>query len=831
MRNQPETQHIYNIPRLNRVFLWSSVAALLVTVWMIYSDWDREWKVYQEENKRIEAEKVRQDLEAARQSAKLDAERLDAEIRKQQTTVGAKGGELAAAEAAFEKADVAQKNADVEFKFAKADLDALKSGYEHAAEEAATELVRARKLAMDEALREARKEAHVAKLGRALADLTARVNKLDLALQDAEAAKKIAKAKLDAINGALGRLKKDRERLLLDQDKAQKRLATLTTAGIRSVLDAPLMESFQPSLRVDQKILDDHRININFADVPRVDRCMTCHVNADKKVSYPVIVPADEAGNKPVNADDLADFVDKGREKGWVGRDELNDFVAKTLKLNKGVTAAQLNTILGALREAGVEYRDFYRRQALPFAAHPRMDLFVGSESPHPAEKFGCTSCHWGWDRDVRFTDAAHTPDAHKKVKAEWEEPPSPWRAMFGATASKEKFEGSQENYWKKRYGWYELEELDQKMRPAKYVEAACLKCHVNVTEVPHAPKLNRGLQLIDQAGCWSCHRVKQVEHTLSHKVRPGEDLVAIARLYSVDVPRIKAANNLIGEPKPGQMLEIPVRKLERGPALGKIASKVNPDWIRKWLEDPPAFRPNAYMPRFWGLENNGEHVRYQGVRGGDIKATERNAVEIEAIAAFITANSQKPAMPSPPVKGDAKRGEQLVSVVGCYGCHVVNEKIGELKADPRKTAGISDPQYRRMRTHGPMLAGIGSKTSEGWLFAWLKDPKSWNAGTRMPNLRLSDPEAADIAAFLMTLRNEEFDKRGQPAVKAAVLDDVAEEYLQNTLPAKEARAVIDAKSDADRKRLDAVLHESLKSVWGEKDVAPRLAGLDFNAK
>ena len=30
------------------------------------------------------------------------------------------------------------------------------------------------------------------------------------------------------------------------------------------------------------------------------------------------------------------------------------------------------------------------------FAAHPRRDLFVGSNSKHPAEKFGCSSCHYG---------------------------------------------------------------------------------------------------------------------------------------------------------------------------------------------------------------------------------------------------------------------------------------------------------------------------------------------------------------------------------------------------------------------------------------------------
>ena len=38
-----------------------------------------------------------------------------------------------------------------------------------------------------------------------------------------------------------------------------------------------------PSLRVQQVQLPDHFINVNFMQIPRVDRCTTCHVAADRK--------------------------------------------------------------------------------------------------------------------------------------------------------------------------------------------------------------------------------------------------------------------------------------------------------------------------------------------------------------------------------------------------------------------------------------------------------------------------------------------------------------------------------------------------------------------
>ena len=34
-----------------------------------------------------------------------------------------------------------------------------------------------------------------------------------------------------------------------------------------------------------------------------------------------------------------------------------------------------------------------------PFKAHPRLDLYLSSTSPHPVEEFGCTSCHGGRGR------------------------------------------------------------------------------------------------------------------------------------------------------------------------------------------------------------------------------------------------------------------------------------------------------------------------------------------------------------------------------------------------------------------------------------------------
>src|SRR5262249_60215530 len=49
---------------------------------------------------------------------------------------------------------------------------------------------------------------------------------------------------------------------------------------------------------------------------------------------------------------------------------------------------------------------------AHPFATHPNPELYLTSASPHPMQKFGCTSCHEGRGSGTSFQNASHTPDS-----------------------------------------------------------------------------------------------------------------------------------------------------------------------------------------------------------------------------------------------------------------------------------------------------------------------------------------------------------------------------------------------------------------------------------
>ncbi len=714
MRNQPETLHEYNIPRLHWWFLISSalfVGCCVLMVWVDYSGgeikWlglhgDREWKKYQREFYELEKKRLAADAQAAELRA-LEAG-LD-KIKTQLQAMGVIDGKYESeniARAEVDKLKVADDLITREFTIQKASRDEYRSFYEATLERAglksdAPEVVEWRdKVAKQNQL----------------------VDDLDRSKQEADANLAAAQAKLDAIIGEKAALEKEKKRLESTAGLLAKRLKELNSGLVQGVVNAPVIEFAVPTYKVEQIVAETHHVDVNFTTVPRVDRCITCHKNIDRKDP-----PPDEVN--------------------WRNKHKVD--VIEWSKLPE------------------------------PLNNHPRLDLFVSDNSPHPASKFGCTVCHWGWDRETSFSRAGHTPDAEEKARYYLDPKTKLWTKL---PEDEEPPKGiqpvamTQRVAWQKNHRWEEQEFLVQPMRAKKYVQASCLKCHADQTELKGGETLNDGRRLIEQLGCWSCHKMKQLETYTVIKAKEGEDFESICKSYDIDPDELRHINSLSQSPvlKVGQELNLPMRTLRKvGPSLYKVASKTNEDWMRKWLNNPVAFRPNTYMPRFWGLDNNKD-------------TPDRNAVEINAITEFLFAISERPHYAAPPVKGDAETGKKLVGELGCMGCHVVDDKLVNMKP-PANLAKFMDAwQYRRLRSQGPELEGTGSKTTVNWLFAWLKDPKQYHPKTKMPVLRLNDQEAASVAEYLAGLHNEETDKETLPAIDPHQLDDLVLEYLEVTL-------------------------------------------------
>ncbi|MFZ0392273.1 MAG: c-type cytochrome [Terracidiphilus sp.] len=97
--------------------------------------------------------------------------------------------------------------------------------------------------------------------------------------------------------------------------------------------------------------------------------------------------------------------------------------------------------------------------------------------------------------------------------------------------------------------------------------------------------------------------------------------------------------------------------------------------------------------------------------------------------------------------------GRTMLTRYGCVHCH-----------------GITRPDGSKFEAtdHPPSLAHIADKTTREWIFSWLKDPLSYAASTTMPNFKLSDADASDISAYLVSSSTPQAGDTVAPGAKPA---------------------------------------------------------------
>ncbi|HET9753170.1 MAG TPA: cytochrome c, partial [Myxococcales bacterium] len=234
------------------------------------------------------------------------------------------------------------------------------------------------------------------------------------------------------------------------------------------------------------------------------------------------------------------------------------------------------------------------------------------------------------------------------------------------------------------------------------FMQSKCDKCHAQEYTLADAPLLSKGKKMFTEVGCWGCH--------------PTEG-------YN-DLPK-------------------------RGPTLTTIASKTTRGWLHAWISYPKGWRPGTRMPDFWpGAVDANAVPRPEGQSAEQVMAAQKKLreQEVSAIVAYLWANSEKaPLLVQAAPKGDAAKGKETFDSVGCRACHVVEKG---------STARRSEAS--RERDYAPNLWNVADKAKPEWIYSWVKNPKAMWPETKMPDLRLSDAEAANVTAYLLTLKSDQ---------------------------------------------------------------------------
>jgi cytochrome c2 len=166
---------------------------------------------------------------------------------------------------------------------------------------------------------------------------------------------------------------------------------------------------------------------------------------------------------------------------------------------------------------------------------------------------------------------------------------------------------------------------------------------------------------------------------------------------------------------------------LREVPSLTAAGARLRRGWVEAFIKSPHDLRPGltAEMPR--------------------LELTDADARDL---ATYLVPDDGAPyALDG----ASAERGRKLVETRACGGCHVLSGAPA-LPASPPS----GEPRDRdKSVSLAPDLRHVQGKWKAGPLVAWLVDPKKVKPDAVMPATGLTEPEARDVALYLLTARLE----------------------------------------------------------------------------
>ncbi|MEP6637567.1 MAG: c-type cytochrome, partial [Acidobacteriota bacterium] len=386
---------------------------------------------------------------------------------------------------------------------------------------------------------------------------------------------------------------------------------------------------------------------------------------------------------------------------------------------------------------------------ARAFVSHPNKEIL----EIHTPDRFGCASCHWGNGR---------------------------------ATTSDVKGHG-RHKFW--LWPMFEKENT----------EAGCQQCHAKDRVTQGANTLNLGRDLFYQRGCMGCHRyegfdretdalggtrqnISQLEDQITGNQKqirldenPSEGTTdENAQKMLAQAEALKVTNSILAARIDQMNLQSKYLMQDQkkvGPNLKDVRLKLRKDWIPVWLSNPQGFRPGTKMPTFWRFAAPDSAAKMPSLRDKD------GEDQIKAIAAYLWQDGFEGQIPSQQ-RGDSGHGKELFETRGCLACHSIgdedNKVGGTFAANLQKVGEKANFDYIVRWIHNPrerwapycpkekrdLTPDDYAKHNLPYVFDTELHSRCPNDGaelqvqnmTVMPNFRLSDTDARDIATYLFSL-------------------------------------------------------------------------------
>jgi len=465
------------------------------------------------------------------------------------------------------------------------------------------------------------------------------------------------------------------------------------------------------------------------------DKCVTCHINVDR--------PEFEPGNEIAWLETQASVPNFWET--WAGK-LSPDSIMKARQIRQPLREQVLHDLPA---DVGMVLDEQYRRDLIEavnakrqaagqslldaspvLLGHPK----IGGD--HVWSKVGCTSCHEGSGDATDFVGAAHSPRA-MWVDATTGSPVMPQELVDAAADDVEvtpqasyvdPVTGTSGTAISQRAFW----EKSYPSPTGQTLEQVYWSFDHPMLRLSHV-----------EADCARCH-------TQIYDIAPAAPVLLEGRRLFATLGCVDCHDGMVDEQW--------TRKV--GPNLEHVDQKLNRAQVVEWV-----LHPRGRMPPI-------------AISPG----------EAQTVTDYLFSHStDAELLPLPHgMTGNAKRGRMLF-----LGHHLDDPMAIAEHLPVGLKAGLGCVACHNLSADGPVSFGpnLGQVLipSRRWLFTWLKDPRRCDKDALMPNMRLTDQEAMDLAEFLIE-KNEALNPgryakpspHPAPEVPAEGEEGVAQELIQH---------------------------------------------------
>ena len=708
MADKKSVGHAYNIDFLNVVFAASSLFLFFSSLWMVWDDYDREWKGYQRQFVLLETEVTQAGLASAQGDVdQVELARLQTERAAAEQSVASNQAQIDELQLQLDDVEAELYRVNQAWQFTKAEYDVDRYAFEEL-QDRDPELAAEERPAIDAMYAE-------------WLDLGLQVDVLN-AQRDG------IRAEIGEFTGQVAELDAQMRELTTETTRLETRLGDLAPSVVTNLLNAPLLDFMAPTITVQQVITPDIVDDVNFTRVAKMDRCQTCHLAIDR-VGY-------EDYPQPFTTHPNVDaYVGSASAHpvGQFGCTVCHEGMGQSINFEYAShTPRDADQMEQWEEEHHWEVPHLWDYPMLPAdmteascAKCHQESVFI-PEGPDISlaygiyERAGCYACH----TTTGFQDLRKPGPNLTKIAAKLDED---WVASWIRDPRVVK-----SSTWMPRV-WYNSNSSapEDAQRNEAEIDAVVAYLFANsedhVLAVTSPPRGNaaRGQEIVESVGCLGCH-------------------------INDDTDRLAAGpRRTFGQP------------------LQNIGSKTRYEWLFDWVRDPRHFSPETYMPDMRLTDREVADVAtylegLTGPAGRGAEATYDQAFVAEVLTDYLSSivPREEARATVADMSADEQQlelGQRAIGRYGCYSCHEIagfedTQPIGiELSEEGSKLVQRLDFAFVHDIPH----------TKVDWFKQKLRNPREFDRSRvlqplerlRMPYYGFNENETRLLATAIMSFQ------------------------------------------------------------------------------